>query len=83
MVKREQLPERAHRRDYLVGVRAKFIRGSAAVAFDGLIRTMQFYKSVIADNMTFVLLTDNDLCKFLKGMSPSGEVVLDQDRGGN
>jgi membrane protease subunit HflC len=50
-----------------------------AVAFYEFTRTMQSYKSVIAENTTLVLSTDSDLFKFLKGMSPDGNVV--QSRG--
>jgi membrane protease subunit HflC len=41
-----------------------------AVAFYEFTRTMQAYKSIIAENTTLVLSTDSDLFKFLKGMSP-------------
>ena len=43
-----------------------------AVAFYEFTRTMQSYKSIIAENTTVVLSTDSDLFKFLKGMSPDG-----------
>jgi membrane protease subunit HflC len=43
-----------------------------AVAFYEFTRTMQSYKSIIAENTTLVLSTDSDLFKFLKGMSPGG-----------
>jgi membrane protease subunit HflC len=43
-----------------------------AVTFYEFTRTMQSYKSIIADNTTLVLSTDSDLFKFLKGMSPGG-----------
>lgn len=39
-----------------------------AVAFYEFTRTMQSYKSIIAENTTLVLSTDSDLFKFLKGM---------------
>ena len=39
-----------------------------AVAFYEFTRTMQAYKSIIAENTTLVLSTDSDLFKFLKGM---------------
>jgi membrane protease subunit HflC len=42
---------------------------------------MQSYKSIIAENTTLVLSTDSDLFKFLKGMSPSGNVVPGQASG--
>ena len=41
-----------------------------AVTFYEFTRTMQSYKTIIADNTTLVLSTDSDLFKFLKGMSP-------------
>jgi membrane protease subunit HflC len=43
-----------------------------AVEFYEFTRTMQSYKSIIAENTTLVLSTDSDLFKFLKGMSPDG-----------
>ena len=43
-----------------------------AVKFYEFTRTMQVYKSVIAENTTLVLSTDSDLFKFLKGMNPDG-----------
>ena len=46
-----------------------------AVAFYEFTRTMQSYKSIIAENTTLVLSTDSDLFKFLKGMTPNGDVV--------
>jgi modulator of FtsH protease HflC len=46
-----------------------------AVSFYEFTRTMQSYKSIIADNTTLVLSTSSDLFKFLKGMTPDGEVV--------
>jgi membrane protease subunit HflC len=46
----------------------------AAVAFYEFTRTMQSYRSIIADNTTLVLSTDRDLFKFLRGRSP-GDVV--------
>ena len=44
-----------------------------AAAFYEFTRTMQAYKSLIAENTTLVLSTDSDLFKFLKGMSPDGD----------
>jgi membrane protease subunit HflC len=41
-----------------------------AVAFYEFTRTMQAYKSLIAENTTLVLSTDSDLFKFLKGIVP-------------
>jgi modulator of FtsH protease HflC len=46
-----------------------------AVAFYEFTRTMQSYKSIIAENTTLVLSTGSDLFKFLKGMSPDGDVI--------
>jgi regulator of protease activity HflC (stomatin/prohibitin superfamily) len=46
-----------------------------AVAFYEFTRTMQSYKSMIAENTTLVLSTSSDLFKFLKGMTPDGDVV--------
>ncbi len=43
-----------------------------AVEFYEFTRTMQAYKTIIADNTTLVLSTDSDLFKFLKGMNPDG-----------
>jgi membrane protease subunit HflC len=53
-----------------------------AVAFYEFTRTMQSYKSIIAENTTLVLSTGSDLFKFLKGMTPDGDVVPAQ-RSGN
>ncbi len=41
-----------------------------SVAFYEFTRTMQSYKSIIAENTTLVLSTDSELFKFLKGMRP-------------
>jgi membrane protease subunit HflC len=46
-----------------------------AVTFYEFTRTMQSYKSLIADNTTLVLSTDSDLFKFLKGINPKGDLV--------
>src|SRR3974390_87908 len=46
-----------------------------AVGFYEFTRTMQSYKAIIAENTTLVLSTGSDLFKFLKGMSPDGEVI--------
>jgi membrane protease subunit HflC len=46
-----------------------------AAAFYEFTRTMQAYKSIIAENTTLVLSTDSDLFKFLKGITPKGDVV--------
>jgi membrane protease subunit HflC len=44
-------------------------QSAEAVAFYEFTRTMQAYRSIIADNTTMVLSTDSDLFKFLKGMN--------------
>jgi membrane protease subunit HflC len=46
-----------------------------SAAFYEFTRTMQAYKTIIAQNTTLVLSTDSDLFKFLKGMSPAGTAV--------
>ena len=46
-----------------------------AVAFYEFTRTMQAYKSLIAENTTLVLSTDSDLFKFLKGINPKGDAA--------
>ena len=46
-----------------------------AVAFYEFTRTLQAYQSILAENTTLVLSTDSDLFKFLKGMTPEGDVV--------
>jgi modulator of FtsH protease HflC len=46
-----------------------------AVAFYEFTRTMQSYKSIIAENTTVVLSTGSDLFKFLKGMTPDADAV--------
>jgi membrane protease subunit HflC len=45
-----------------------------AAAFYEFTRTMQAYKSIIAENTTLVLSTDSDLFKFLKGITPKGDI---------
>ena len=52
-----------------------------AVKFYEFTRTMQAYKSIIADNTTIVLSTDSDLFKFLKGITPKESVVSAQRPG--
>jgi modulator of FtsH protease HflC len=52
-----------------------------AVAFYEFTRTMQAYKSIIAENTTLVLSTDSDLFKFLKGMSPDGNTDFTRRAG--
>lgn len=54
-----------------------------SVAFYEFTRTMQSYKFMIAENTTLVLSTDSDLFKFLKGMSPDGDVVPAKLSGDN
>ena len=54
-----------------------------AVAFYEFTRTMQSYKSIIGNNTTLVLTTDSDLFKYLKGMTPDGDVVPNRDVGDN
>src|SRR5215207_5797335 len=46
-----------------------------AVNFYEFTRTMQAYKSIIAENTTLVLSTGSDLFKFLKGTTPDGDLV--------
>jgi membrane protease subunit HflC len=43
-----------------------------SVEFFEFTRTMQAYKTMIADGTTLVLSTNSDLFKYLKGMQPSG-----------
>ena len=50
-------------------------RAPEAVAFYEFTRTMQAYKSIVAENTTLVVSTDGDLFKFLKGISPKADVV--------
>ncbi|MGB7917710.1 MAG: protease modulator HflC [Rhodomicrobium sp.] len=54
-----------------------------SVAFYEFTRTMQSYKSIIAENTTLVLSTDSDLFKFLKGMTPNGDAVPAPRSGDN
>ena len=54
-----------------------------AVAFYEFTRTMQSYKSIIAENTTIVLSTNSDLFKFLKGMVPDSDVVPAARSGDN
>ena len=53
-----------------------------AVTFYEFTRTMQAYKSIIAEKTTLVLSTDSDLFKFLKGITQKGDAVPAQ-RSGN
>ncbi len=54
-----------------------------SVAFYKFTRTMQSYKSIIAENTTLVLSTDSDLFKFLKGMTPNSDPVPASRSAGN
>jgi membrane protease subunit HflC len=47
----------------------------SSVDFYEFTRTMQSYKSIIANNTTLVLSTDSDLFTFLKGMPPEATTV--------
>ena len=49
---------------------AAYNQNLEAVEFYEFTRTMQPYKTIIAQNTTLVLSTGSDLVKFLKGMSP-------------
>src|SRR3546814_8215790 len=49
-----------------------------AVEFYEFTRTIQAYKSIIAENTTLVLSTGSDLFKFLKGMTPEGALASAQ-----
>lgn len=53
-------------------------QSAEAVAFYEFTRTMQAYKTIIAENTTLVLSTDSDLFKFLKGMAPAGKGISNQ-----
>ena len=50
-------------------------QSAEAVEFYEFTRTMQSYRSMIAENTTLVLSTDSDLFKFLRGMDPDHDVV--------
>ena len=50
-------------------------QSSQAVEFYEFTRTMQAYKSIITVDSTLVFSTNSDLFKFLKGMSPNGQVT--------
>jgi len=54
-----------------------------SAAFYEFTRTMQSYKSIIAENTTLVLSTDSDLFKFLKGMTPNSGAVPASSSAGN
>ncbi len=53
-----------------------------SVEFYEFTRTMQSYESIIAEDTTLVLSTDSDLFKFLKGMTPNGDLVPARGSGG-
>ena len=46
-----------------------------AVAFYEFTRTIEAYKSAIAENTTLVLSTDSEFFKFLNGMDPAGDIA--------
>jgi membrane protease subunit HflC len=58
-------------------------RSPEAVEFYEFTRTMQAYKSMIAENTTLVLSTDSDLFRFLKGMAPEGGMAPARSSGEN
>jgi membrane protease subunit HflC len=49
---------------------AAYNRSPEAVQFYEFTRTMETYKSIIANNTTLILSTDSDLFRFLQGMAP-------------
>jgi modulator of FtsH protease HflC len=51
-----------------------------AAAFYEFTRTLQAYKSIIAENTTLVLSTDSDLFKFLKGITNRQKPIADLQR---
>ncbi len=66
------------------GIYAKaYNQSPEAVAFYEFTRTMQSYKSIIAEDTTLVLSTDSDLFKFLKGISPNADAVPASRSGNN
>ena len=50
-----------------------------AVAFYEFTRTVQSYRTILAENTTLVISTDSDLFKFLKGMTPADDVAPTTD----
>ena len=54
-----------------------------AVAFYEFTRTMQSYKSIIAENTTLVLSTGSDLFKFLKSVTPDSGAPVAPPSGSN
>src|SRR5246127_519362 len=60
-----------------------YTQSPQAVTFYEFTRTLQSYKSIIAENTTIVLSTDSDLFKFLKGMMPNGSIVPAPRSGDN
>ena len=62
---------------------AAYNQSPEAVEFYEFTRTMQAYRTIIAENTTLVLSTDSDLFKFLKGMASPSQVGASMgDRGG-
>jgi len=55
-------------------------QSSESVAFYEFTRTMQSYKSIIANNTTLVLSTNSDMFKFLKGMTPDPTTAAEAQR---
>jgi membrane protease subunit HflC len=53
---------------------AAYNQSPEAVEFYEFTRTMQSYRTIIAENTTLVLSTNSDLFKFLKGMASSSPV---------
>jgi len=50
-------------------------QSAEAVAFYEFTRTIEAYKSAIAENTTLVLSTDSEFFKFLNGMDPAGDIA--------
>ena len=51
-----------------------------AVAFYEFTRTIESYKTAIADNTTLVLSTESEFFKFLNGMDPANDIARSQRR---
>jgi hypothetical protein len=66
-----------------IAISEAYNQSPEAVAFYEFTRTMQSYKSIIAENTTIVLSTNSDLFKFLKGMVPDSDVVPAPRSGDN
>ncbi|MFH1571864.1 MAG: protease modulator HflC [Gemmatimonadota bacterium] len=62
---------------------AAYNQSRQAVEFYEFTRTMQAYKSMIAENTTLVLSTDTDLFRFLRGMAPDGQLAPARRPAGN